>query len=164
MSVGEFIGNVIGGAATGGMGSAATAAAEFGTAMSSLASKLIDRWFPDKSEQERVVMAFALQNDLMESEELRGQMKINEAQAQSASVFVAGPRPAIMWVGAFAFFMYTIPSTLLSVGIWAWQCFERHELLPLPIWDFTLIIAIMLPLLGIRSLETIAGKARQRIK
>lgn len=56
-----------------------------------LAGTVINKIWPDKTEQEKQELAAALVL-------VQGQMKINEEEAKSSSFFVAGWRPFIGWV------------------------------------------------------------------
>lgn len=73
---------------TGGMGAAVSEGI-------GLIRDTVNKIWPDKSEQERmeIANAFAL---------MQGQMDINKIDAASPSVFVAGPRPFILWICGFA--------------------------------------------------------------
>ena len=60
------------------------------TAGLDLANTLVHRFWPDKSEQEKQELAGTLML-------LQGQLKVNEAEAGSGSLLVAGWRPAVGW-------------------------------------------------------------------
>lgn len=61
------------------------------TAVSDLASTIIGRIWPDKTEQEKAQMAAALTI-------IQGQLDANKVEAGSTSWFVAGWRPFVGWV------------------------------------------------------------------
>lgn len=61
------------------------------TAVSDLASTIIGRIWPDKTEQEKAQMAAALTI-------VQGQLDANKVEAGSTSWFVAGWRPFVGWV------------------------------------------------------------------
>jgi hypothetical protein len=66
-----------------------------------IVGQIFDRVIPDKAaaEKAKLEMAAALQSqDLQLALE---QIKVNAEEAKSASVFVAGWRPAVGWIGAF---------------------------------------------------------------
>lgn len=65
------------------------------TAGIDLAKAVVGRIWPDKTEQEKAELAAALAV-------VQGQMAINQAEAASSSVFVAGWRPFIGWVCGLA--------------------------------------------------------------
>lgn len=61
------------------------------TAGLDLASSVINKIWPDKSESERQQLAAAVMM-------VQGQLDVNREEAKSSSVFVAGWRPFIGWV------------------------------------------------------------------
>lgn len=78
------------------------------------------------------------------SEEILAQIELNKTEAQSGSVFVAGWRPFVGWVGgvslAYSAIMYPLLSWLSRV------CGYGGEL---PVLDNTLLITIMTGMLGL---------------
>lgn len=72
---------------------------------------------------------------------LEGQLKVDEAEAASQSVFVAGWRPAIGWVCSLAIL---------------WQFFIRPLVtgfIPAPSIDTSVLLPLVLGLLGIHSFD-----------
>ncbi|MBU4317054.1 MAG: holin family protein [Proteobacteria bacterium] len=69
------------------------------------------------SDEER--MKLALQDKAIDADLVKGQIEVNKAEAQHKSIFVAGWRPAIGWVGVFSMAYQFILYPLL-VWIWAW--------------------------------------------
>ena len=126
-----------------------TAGLQFGKA-------ILERAIPDKSARARAEadMALAiLQGDLKLAEL---QTEVNKAEAQHASVFVAGWRPAVGWVCAAAL---------------AWQYFGRsmaeaisgQAIAPVDMGDLLILLLGMLGLTTARTVETLAGKARAKL-
>jgi hypothetical protein len=60
-------------------------------AVADLAGTVINKIWPDKSEQEKAQIAAAVSI-------VQGQLEINKAEAANPSTFVSGARPFIMWV------------------------------------------------------------------
>ncbi len=93
-----------------------------------------------------------------------GQMRVNEAEAQSRSVFVAGWRPAIGWVGAAAMAYQFLLYPLL---VWGWALMQAkgwvpNELKPPPMLDtdaLWVILSGMLGIAGMRTAEKVKGVA-----
>jgi hypothetical protein len=95
---------------------------------------------------------------------IAGQQKTNQVEAQSTSLFVAGWRPAIGWVGAasmaYQFLLY-------PMLIWAWAAMQSRnwippELSPPPMLDtdaLWVILSGMLGIAGMRSVEKVKGVA-----
>ena len=52
------------------------------------------------SDEERLKVA--LQEKQIDAALVQGQLEVNKAEAQHKSLFVAGARPAVIWVGAFS--------------------------------------------------------------
>jgi hypothetical protein len=126
-----------------------TAALQFGRS-------ILERWIPDKTERAKAEaeMAIAVLNGDLQL--AAGQLEVNKAEAGHASVFVAGWRPAVGWVCAAAL---------------AWQYFGRSIAMaitgapiePVDMGDLLILLLGMLGLTTARTVETMAGKARQRI-
>jgi hypothetical protein len=92
------------------------------------------------------------------------QIEVNKSEAQHATLFVAGARPAILWVGAFAL-MWTYIAHPMLVWLWAFlqsQNYIPSELQPPPtlgsdtLW---VIISGILGLGGYRTFEKSKGVA-----
>lgn len=130
------------------------------TAGFDLVKTALDKIFPDadaelkgKLDQAAAVIDHEYQLTL-------GQLKINEAEANNKSLFVAGARPAIMWIGAVTLAYSGIGISLLS---WLGAFFGAP---PLPIVDPTAINNILMGLLGLggmRTVEKLKGVATSKI-
>lgn len=79
-----------------------------------LANTVINKIWPDKSDQEKQQLAAAVSI-------VQGQLEVNKEEAKSPSVFVAGWRPFIGWVcGASLAYTYLgYPILLWATTIWA---------------------------------------------
>lgn len=120
-------------------------------AVANLATSVIGRLWPDKSEQEREQMAAALTI-------VQGQLDANRAEAESPSAFTSGWRPAIGWVCGAALGMQYIARPLVAwVGI-----VTGHPLPELPGIDDNLweLMLGLLGLGGLRTFEKTRGVAR----
>lgn len=120
------------------------------TAGLDLAKTVVDKIWPDKSEQERAQLAAALQL-------VQGQLDINRTEAASPSVFVAGWRPAIGWVcgAAFAWNWVGLPVASFAAA-WA-----AHPL-ALASADMSEMMPVLMGMLGLgalRSFEKVKGVA-----
>lgn len=120
------------------------------TAGFDLARTVVDKIWPDKSEQERAQLAAALQL-------VQGQLDINRAEAASPSVFVAGWRPAIGWVcgAAFAWNWVGLPMANFAA---AWLAHPMS----LSAADMSEMMPVLLGMLGLgalRSFEKAKGVA-----
>jgi hypothetical protein len=92
----------------------------------------------------------------------KAQIATNTAEAQNPSLFVAGWRPAIGWVGAISLFTYYVPYCLVATYVWAHQVWVTGQLVSRPdlgITDLLGLLAGMLGLAGMRTFEKIRGVA-----
>lgn len=93
------------------------------------------------------------------------QIGVNNTEAQHASVFVAGWRPAIGWVGAAAMAYQFLLYPLLT---WVWALAQANGYLPAgtqppPVLDadqLWVILSGILGIAGMRSFEKTKGVAR----
>jgi hypothetical protein len=65
------------------------------------AKTVIDRVVPDKAAAEKAKQALDATESKAVFENALAQIAVNAEEAKSASVFVAGWRPAVGWIGAF---------------------------------------------------------------
>jgi hypothetical protein len=112
---------------------------------------VIDRIWPNKTEQERAEMQAAVMV-------VQGQLDTNKAEAASSSVFVAGWRPFIGWVcgSACAWNWIGLPivkAVLLVAGY-------KLDLAPADLTEMLPILMGMLGLGALRTTEKIKGVAR----
>lgn len=120
-------------------------------AVANLATSVIGRLWPDKSETERAQMEAALTI-------VQGQLDANRAEAASPSAFTSGWRPAIGWVCGAALGMQYIARPMVAwVGI-----VTGHPLPELPGIDDNLweLMLGLLGLGGLRTFEKTRGVAR----
>ncbi|WP_415518871.1 MAG: 3TM-type holin [Desulfovibrio aminophilus] len=112
-----------------------------------------------------------------ELEELRQkpyvmQIMTNLAEAAHKSVFVAGWRPFLGWIGGLALASYYLPKHVMGAVLWSWQCIAIMANAPdiqavvLPAYPVELsgtIMELILGMLGLavtRSWEKKEGVAR----
>jgi hypothetical protein len=92
------------------------------------------------------------------------QIEVNKVEAASSSVFVAGWRPAIGWIGAAAMAYQFL---LYPVLLWGWAYMQGtgwipKELVPPPVLDadqLWVILSGILGIAGMRSFEKSKGVA-----
>lgn len=114
--------------------------------------------FPNAAEREEKRLEYALKVQETLNQLDLAQIEVNKAEAQSASMFVAGWRPFIGWVcgGAFAY-------TLIIQPFLLFLCAANDVIIPpLPNIDGDLLgwaMGGMLGLGGLRSVEKIKGVA-----
>jgi hypothetical protein len=84
------------------------------------------------------------------------QMEVNKVEAASASIFVAGWRPAIGWIGAAAMAYQFLLYPLMVWG-WAWLQgvgWVPKELAPPPVMEADQLWVILSGILGIAGMRT----------
>lgn len=89
--------------------------------------------------------------------QVQGQIEVNKVEAANGSVFVAGWRPAIGWVGAVALLWAFVVGPAIQ---WIGQMFGHNIAIPDP--NFSELMPLIFAILGIggmRSFEKIKGVA-----
>ena len=120
-------------------------------AVADLASTVISRLWPDKTEQERAQLAAALTI-------VQGQLDANKAEAASPSAFTSGWRPGVGWVCVAALACQYIARPLVQWG----GIVSGHPLPDLPGIDDNLwqLMLGLLGLGGLRTYEKVQGVTR----
>ena len=106
------------------------------------------------SDEERLQME--LDEKKIDADLMKGQMAINQVEAQHKSIFVAGWRPFVGWVGGFALAYQFI---LYPFLLWVWVLVQAKgyipdELSPPPILDIAALITILMGMLGIGAMRS----------
>jgi hypothetical protein len=117
----------------------------------SLVSDVVNKVWPDKTEQEKAQMAAAVAL-------LQGQLEINKVEAASPNVFTSGWRPAIGWICglAMAYTYIGYPLLLWATAVW-WPGIKP----PILVTDgvMTELLCVLLGMSGLRSFEKTRGVA-----
>jgi Holin of 3TMs, for gene-transfer release len=119
-------------------------------AVADLASNLMDRFFPNKTEQEKAQMAAALTI-------MQGQLDVNKEEAKNPNLFVSGWRPAIGWtcVSACTWNWVGLPVGLFIAKIAGYPI----DMSPA---DLTEMLPILIGMLGLGTLQQIPSRASAR--
>ena len=117
-------------------------------AVSNLVDDTIKRIWPDATEVEKAKLAQLAQTMQNEYALVLGQLDINKLEATNPSIFVAGARPAAMWVGVISLAYSGIGVSLLS---WLAAIFGLPAL---PMIDPTAANNILTGLLGLGAMRT----------
>lgn len=119
-------------------------------AVSDLASTVIAKIWPDKSEAEKQQLAAAVMV-------VQGQLDINKVEAASPSVFVSGWRPMIGWVcgSACAWNWIGLPIAKMVLDVAG----HPIQLSPADISEMMPILMGMLGLGTLRTIEKVKGVA-----
>lgn len=108
-----------------------------------LARDVVNKIWPDKSDQEKMELAGAIAA-------VQGQIDTNKAEAANPSLFVSGWRPSVGWVcsGALAFQMILAPMI-------QWGAVFVGKTVVLPPLDTGTLIGLLMSLLGLGGMRTI---------
>jgi len=127
------------------------------SAVLDIGGKLIDRLWPDPTQRDaaklemlKMQQSGELAQLTAETELAKGQLKINEVEAASGSLFVSGGRPFVMWVcgGALAYATILEPiARFLATVLY-------HYSGAFPVIDTTLTLQILLGLLGLGGMRS----------
>lgn len=105
----------------------------------------------------------------IEASLLTGQQEINKAEASHASLFVAGARPAVMWVCVLGLAYQYLLHPLLT---WGWSLAQAYGQLnpiasappPLDLQDLMSLLVGVLGMSGYRTFERVRGVERNSIR
>ena len=122
-------------------------------ALATAASKLVDKFWPDKTELEKAKLTAAMQESMNEFNLTLGQLEINKIEAASTNWFVAGWRPFIGWIcGAglgYQFLFMPILNGIIN-AIW--------KITPFIALDSNTLITCLGGLLGLAGMRTYEKK------
>ena len=79
-----------------------------------------------------------------------GKIEINKVEAQHPSVFVAGARPAVMWIGAFGLAYAAVVEPIARFV--ARVCFDYQG--EFPVLDTTITMQVLFGILGLGAYRT----------
>jgi hypothetical protein len=123
-----------------------------------VAGKVLDKFVEDKDL--RLKLDAELRSQLINLDALQAQTNLE--QAKHDSVFVAGARPAIMWICAFALGWQYIIAPMASWALAIW-----HPVITLPALGTEELTGLVMALLGLgaaRSYEKSKGVARNSMR
>lgn len=123
--------------------------------VTTFATTVVNKIWPDKSQQEKDALAFQMQQMVLQSDLLKGQLAVDQAEATNKSLFVAGWRPGIGWACGAAFAWTYVLEPLLSFTMTALN--HPVNLPQLDISGMMPVLLGMLGLAGMRSTEKIKG-------
>ena len=118
--------------------------------IANLASNIANKFFPDKSQEEKDALALQIQQMTVASQERIAQMDVNKAEAANASTFVAGWRPFIGWVCGSAFAWTFILAPMVTYG----AALAGHPL-SLPALDLSQLSPVLMGMLGLGAMRTV---------
>ena len=115
---------------------------------------LLDKFIEDKDQKAQLAHELATMADRHAQELAIAQIEVNKAEAASGSLFKGGWRPAVGWICAVAFAYHfvlqpVIVFVVLAVGV---------DLPPLPEFDMTSLMTVLMGMLGLGGLRTYEKK------
>ena len=116
---------------------------------------LLDKFIEDKDQKNALAHEIATMSERHAQEIAMAQIEVNKAEAASSSVFKGGWRPFIGWVCGFAFAYHFILQPILLFGTAA----AGVSLPPLPEFDMSQMMPVLLGMLGLGGLRTYEKKA-----
>lgn len=125
---------------------------------------LLDKFVEDKDQKNALAHEIATMAEKQAHEAAMAQVQANTEQAKHPSLFVAGARPAIMWICAIAMAYHFILQPFLLFGV-----LVAGVTLPAdpPELDMGQLMPVLLGILGLggmRSWEKVKGCARDNLK
>jgi hypothetical protein len=113
-----------------------------------LANSILNKFFPDKTVEEKDKLALELQEMLIASQQLTAQTDINKIEAASNSIFVAGWRPFIGWVCGCGFGIQVLGPML------EWIAGLTGHPVKFPVMDSSLVGSTLAALLGFGAMRS----------
>ena len=115
---------------------------------------LLDKFVEDKDQKNALAHEIATMSERHAQQLAMAQIEVNKAEAASGSVFKGGWRPFIGWVCGFAFAYHFILQPILLFGTAA----AGVSLPPLPEFDMSQMMPVLLGMLGLGGLRTYEKK------
>ena len=138
----------------------------FGELLKGAIGPIVDgflKFIPDKNARAEAKEQLESQMMTAMTSLVQGQLKINEKEAQHASIFVAGWRPAIGWICGSALGWNFIIQPVVSWGAFIYGI-DLEGMPTLDTGELTTILLGMLGLGGLRTYEKRLGVARTDLK
>jgi hypothetical protein len=125
-------------------------------------SNVLDKVIEDKDQKAKLAHEIATMAERFHHQQAMAQSEANVEQAKHPSLFVAGARPAIMWICALGLLtqFFVMPIAEWATAIWA----PAVELPALQTGELMTLTLSLLGLGGMRSWEKSQGVARENLK
>src|SRR3990167_7026793 len=120
------------------------------TPIFSLIGTVVDRLIPDKVAAEKANLEMAVALQTQEFQIQIEQIKVNANEANSTNWFVAGARPAIMWICGFALAYASVIEPIARFISKVWFGYEGE----FPILDTDLTMQVLFGILGLGAFRT----------
>tara|TARA_R110002074_G_scaffold185468_1_gene350907 strand:- start:252 stop:659 length:408 start_codon:yes stop_codon:yes gene_type:complete len=125
-------------------------------------SNLVGKFIEDKDQKNQLAHDLATLASRHAQELAKGQIEANTEQAKHPSLFVAGARPAIMWICALGLLTQFF---IMPIAEWVTAVWLPDVLLPeLNTSELMALTLSLLGLGGMRSFEKSKGVARENMR
>ena len=126
------------------------------------ATKLLGKFIEDKDTKNKLAHDLATMAEKHAQALAKGQIQANTEQSKHPSLFVAGARPAIMWICALGLLtqFFIMPIAEWATAIWL----PEIQLPELNTGELMTLTLSLLGLGGMRSFEKTKGVARENLK
>jgi hypothetical protein len=119
-----------------------------------LANTVVNKIWPDKTQEEKDKMALALAEMNNEMQQMTAQTDINKVEAASSSLFVAGWRPAVGWISAIALGYVALIEPLARFTAQVLYQYAGN----FPVIDTTITMQVLLGMLGLAGMRSFDKK------
>ena len=132
------------------------------TALIGPVTNLVGKFIEDKDKKNELAHQLSTMAERHAQELAKGQIAANTEQAKHPSLFVAGARPAIMWICALGLLtqFFVMPIAEWATAIWL----PEITLPKLATGELMTLTLSLLGLGGMRSFEKSKGVARENMK
>ena len=111
---------------------------------------ILDKVIEDKDQKAALAHELATMADKLSHEQQLAQIEVNKAEAASGSLFKGGWRPFVGWTCGVALLYHFILSPLIIFIV----ALTGAQLPPLPEFDMSSLMTVLLGMLGIGGLRT----------
>lgn len=121
---------------------------------------LLDKFIEDKDQKNALAHQIATMSERHAQELAKGQLEVNKAEAASASLFVAGWRPAVGWVCVLG-----MASNFVLIPMVNFILALAESTITVPLIDTSTMMPVLLGMLGLgamRSAEKIKKVSREK--
>jgi hypothetical protein len=124
--------------------------------LADLVGKVVDRVWPDATRAQEIKLelfkaeqAGALQELTNAWDNAKAQLAVNQVEAGSSNLFIAGWRPFVGWVCGIAMTYKFVIEPILIFGFAA-----AGKQIDLPPFDFSVMITVLMAMLGLGGMRT----------
>lgn len=119
------------------------------SSIAELATSIISKIWPDKTEQQKQAFSLEVQRQLAETQILKSQSDTNTAEAGSHSILVSGWRPWIGWVCGCSFaWQFVLLPIVLCISSATGHSFDP------PTFDINTMTTVLMGMLGLGTMRT----------